>query len=81
MAARMARATPSRFGRSAIRPGVSRLRAKNTGPWGHSTQPTHQPMRPSQPVLARRIQSRPASTIITSFTSRWWDRASGSWLR
>ena len=28
---------------------------------GHSTQPTHQPMGPAQPVLARRIQSRQGS--------------------
>ena len=39
--------------RSSILFGVSIFSAKNTGPVGHSTHPTHQPMRPSQPVFAQ----------------------------
>lgn len=66
----MLRVIPCRFERSSNLLGVSMFSAKNTGPVGHSTQPTHHPIFPLQPVLARNIQSRPASFTITSLTSR-----------
>src|SRR2546427_13121334 len=61
--------------------GVYMFMAKNRGPAGLSPQPPHQPIRPVQPVLARSIQSGPASLIITSFTSRWCSTGNGSRLR
>ena len=64
------RVIASRFGRSSTRPGVSMLRAKNTGPLGCSTHPTHHPTVPLQPVLALNIHSGPASTIMMSLMRR-----------
>ena len=45
---------------------------------GLLTQPTHQPIFPSQPVLARSVQSGPAPLTITSFTSRWCSTLKGN---
>ena len=84
MSTRIARAIDSRLGASAA-PAMSMLSAKNTGPSRRSTQPTHQPIWPStravQPVLARRIQSLPASLIMMSFTRRWCSTRNGRSLR
>jgi hypothetical protein len=60
----MLRVISCRFARSPDLFGVSMFSAKNTGPVGHSTQPTHQPIFPLRPVLARSIQSRAASLVI-----------------
>lgn len=48
-----------RLGKSFDGPGVSILRAKNTGPCGHSTQPTHQPIRPLPAGFGMQAQSGP----------------------
>ncbi len=74
---RMLRVMSCRLATSAMRLGVSMFSGKNTGPVGHSTQPNHQPILPLQPVLARKIQSRPASVVMTSFTSRWCSDPAG----
>jgi hypothetical protein len=77
----MLRVMSCRFARSPNLLGVSMFSAKNTGPVGHSTQPTHQPIFPLHPVFARSIHSLPASLTITSLTRRWCSTRNGSSLR